>query len=105
VIAERARPLPAGTNNIAEYEGLITALELAADHDVRDLEVFSDSQLIVNQVQEIWDIKEPTLLPLRERAWKAGLEFANLKISWVPREKNRRVDALCTETLNTHYPK
>lgn len=99
ILAERAEPLPVGTNNVAEYEGLILALLLAAEHGVTDLEVFSDSQLIVNQVQEKWDLKNEGLLPLRDRAWEAGMAFSSLKINWVKRDLNKRADALCTACL------
>ena len=102
-VAERARPLPLCTNNVAEYEGLILALELSKEVGVDDLRVFSDSQLIVNQVQERWKIKHEKFIVLRKRVWKAGGSFSQLQLEWTPRENNRHADALCTEVIDNSF--
>jgi ribonuclease HI len=105
IVAEEARVLALVSNNVAEYEGLILALRTSHDLGVTDLEIFSDSQLIVNQVNGLWKVKHDDLLPLRDLAWEEGLAFNSLSLSWVPREKNTVADALCRVALNEFNPK
>src|SRR5229473_2278836 len=56
------------TNNVAEYYALIAALDYAAASGIKRLRVFSDSQLIVNQIKGLYKVKHPDLRPLHERA-------------------------------------
>lgn len=99
VLSEKSKSLVLCSNNIAEYEGLILALETAKDLGVTDLQVFSDSQLIVNQIHENWKVKEVSLLTLRSTAWAIGMTFDSLTLTWVPRENNKRADSLCRSEL------
>ncbi len=64
------------TNNVAEYYALIAALDYAAASGIKRLRVYSDSQLIVNQIKGLYKVKHPDLRPLHERAKKqaAALE-------------------------------
>lgn len=106
VLLDRSKVLKKCSNNVAEYEGLILALETAHELGVRDLEVFSDSQLIVNQVNEKWDVKHWDLLELRGRAWVAGSFIEDsLKLTWIPREQNTYADKLCRDLLDQTFPK
>lgn len=105
LVAQLARPLPVGSNNIAEYTGVLYAVELAIDHSVDELRLFSDSQLIVNQLNGVWDVKKDDLRPLRDLVWENASVFSSVEISWVPREQNTLADSLCTDTLNEHFPK
>ena len=68
------------TNNVAEYYALIAALDYAAASGIRRLRVYSDSQLIVNQIKGLYKVKHPDLRPLHERAKKQAareLELVN----------------------------
>jgi acyl dehydratase/ribonuclease HI len=89
------------TNNVAEYYALIAALDYAAANGIKRLRVFSDSQLIVNQIKGLYKVKHPDLKPLHERAKKqaAGLEF--FTIQYVPREQNRDADDLANAALDS----
>lgn len=91
---------PVGSSNIAEVNGLILALEVAQGKDVTHLSVRSDSQLTVNHALGVWRIKDPTLRDLHRRAQELARGFEEVKISHVPREMNKRADALCTELLD-----
>src|SRR5690349_24685893 len=56
------------TNNVAEYQALIGALEYAVEHGPKALKVVSDSELLVRQIKGIYKVKEPTLRDLHARA-------------------------------------
>ena len=56
------------TNNFAEYQALIAALEYAVEHGPKSLKVISDSELLVRQIKGIYKVKEPTLRDLHTRA-------------------------------------
>lgn len=88
------------TNNVAEYYGLIAALDAAAQHGVRRLRVESDSELLVRQMQGAYRVKSPDLRPLHERAERLARGFEHFEIAHVPREKNREADRLVNAALD-----
>ncbi len=88
------------TNNVAEYYALIAALDYAAASGIRRLRVFSDSQLIVNQIKGIYKVKHPDLRPLHERARKQAAGLETFTIQYVPREENRDADDLANAALD-----
>jgi ribonuclease HI len=95
VVEKRGIYLGHATNNVAEYEGLIRCLESAKRHGAVSLEVFSDSQLLVNQVNGTYRIKQPHLIRLYDRIQdlleSGGFTF---HIRHIPREQNRDADGL-----------
>ncbi|HTQ58694.1 MAG TPA: reverse transcriptase-like protein [Candidatus Solibacter sp.] len=88
------------TNNVAEYYGLIAALDYAQSHNIRSLRVESDSELMVKQMQGQYKVKSEDLRPLFERAKKMSLGFESFRIDHVYREQNREADALANEALD-----
>src|SRR6267142_3636483 len=88
------------TNNVAEYYALIAALDYAAASGIRRLRVYSDSQLIVNQIKGIYKVKHPDLRPLHERAKKQAAALESFAIQYVPREQNRDADAAANAALD-----
>jgi acyl dehydratase/ribonuclease HI len=88
------------TNNAAEYYALIAALDYAAANGIRRLRVFSDSQLIVNQMKGLFRVKHPDLRPLHERAKKQAAALEAFSIQYVPREQNRDADDLANAALD-----
>jgi len=82
------------TNNEAEYRGLIMGLEAAASQMHRTLDVYGDSQVVINQMKGLYKIKAPNLVPLYERARELCERFETVTFTHVLREKNRRADAL-----------
>jgi probable phosphoglycerate mutase len=88
------------TNNVAEYYGLITALDYAAAQGIERLLVRSDSELLVRQMQGRYKVKSPDLRPLYERARKLAHGFAYFAIEHVPREQNREADELANVALD-----
>lgn len=88
------------TNNIAEYYGLIAALDYAQSHGIRALRVESDSELLVKQMQGQYKVKSEDLRPLFERAKKMSTALEIFRIDHVYREQNREADALANEALD-----
>lgn len=88
------------TNNVAEYYGLIAALDAARERGVKRLRVESDSELLVRQMEGRYRVKSPDLRPLHERAVKLARAFEAFEIAHVPREKNREADRLVNEALD-----
>jgi ribonuclease HI len=89
----------------AEYKALIAGLELARRHGIDRIRVFSDSALVVNTVNGDWNLQPEHL---KELCVKAGLlvkEFADIRLSWIPREMNLEADALASRALGRgRYP-
>jgi len=88
------------TNNVAEYYALIAALDYAAANGIKRLRVYSDSQLIVNQIKGLYKVKHPDLRPLHERAKKQAAALEAFTIQYVPREQNRAADDLANAALD-----
>lgn len=97
---EAARPgTPEATNNVAEYTGLVRALEKARELKLtgEHLQVFGDSKLVVCQVGGQWKVRDKKLAPLYLRAKELAAEFARVDLVWVPREHNKVADRLSYE--------
>jgi ribonuclease HI len=88
------------SNNVAEYYGLIAALDYAQEHKIRALRVESDSELLVKQMRGLYKVKSADLQPLFERARKMSQGFESFRIDHVYREQNREADALANEALD-----
>ncbi len=83
------------TNNVAEYYGLLGCLELSQKYDVKKLQVYSDSELLVKQMNGVYKIKKPHLQDLNQ---KIKTQLAQLKINFeikhIKREGNKKADWL-----------
>ncbi|KAL2247804.1 UNVERIFIED_CONTAM: Retrovirus-related Pol polyprotein from transposon [Sesamum indicum] len=82
------------TNNEAEYEALVLGLELAYEAGARDLEVFTDSQLIAMQIEGAYETRERTMTQYKEIVQRLMGKFSRCSISQVPRAENAKADAL-----------
>jgi len=94
VLAELHGSLGVTTNNIAEYNGLIAALQWAVDHDVTSITIKGDSLLIVEQMRGNYKVKNEGLKPLHLQARMLVTQIGNVKFAHVPREQNRDADRL-----------
>lgn len=94
-----------GSNNVAEYEGVILLIETALDLGVTSLSIFTDSQLIANQIMENWDCKDANLRKLRSKVISLSEPFEDVSIEWTPRENNKRADLLCRQILDQESPR
>ena len=88
------------TNNIAEYTGLVKALEHARHLGGQRLLVLSDSELMVKQMNGEYRVKHPGLLPLYEEAVALRRDFEDVEIRHVRRGHNKQADRLCNEALD-----
>lgn len=94
VLAELSGALGTATNNVAEYHGLIAALQWAADHDVTALHVKGDSLLLVEQMRGNYKVKNEGLKPLHLQAKMLVMQIGNVRFEHVPREQNKDADRL-----------
>lgn len=100
IVARLKKYIGHGTNNVAEYFGLIAALDYAQTHDVRALRIESDSELLVKQMRGLYKVKSADLRPLHERARKMAGSLELFRIDHVYREQNREADALVNQALD-----
>ena len=94
VLAELSGSLGNTTNNIAEYNGLIAALQWAVDHNLDAITVKGDSLLIIEQMRGNYKVKHEGLKPLHMKARMLVMQIGNVKFEHVPREKNKDADRL-----------
>ncbi len=102
----RTRWIPGKTVNEAEYTGLLLGLELAYELGATEVEIYGDSEVIINQVLSIYEARKDHLRVLRDAVWASARRFQHQKISLAPRGKkgrhrdnNARADELCTKTM------
>jgi probable phosphoglycerate mutase len=94
ILAELYEGIGVNTNNVAEYWGLIAALQWAHAHGYRRLHIRSDSQLIVQQMLGNYRVKHAGLLPLYRKARRLAEDIGHVTFEYVPREQNRDADRL-----------
>lgn len=101
VEAERDRPVlefyePLGrtTNNVAEYRALLLALERAEEAGADEVEIRSDSRLLVEQMRGNFKIRAEHLKPLLSESVLRAKRFRSFSITHIPRENNTRADRL-----------
>ncbi|WP_203993099.1 bifunctional RNase H/acid phosphatase [Virgisporangium aurantiacum] len=100
VLAERSAAIGTATNNVAEYGGLIAGLEAALELGATRVDVRMDSQLVVEQMSGRWQIKNPGLRALAARAADHVNKFTSVTFQWIPRERNKRADALANQAMD-----
>lgn len=88
------------TNNVAEYQGLIKALQQATEIGANRVDVFSDSELMVKQITGEYRVKSPDLIPLCEEAQMLFLRIDAWSIKHIKRDKNKRADELANVALD-----
>jgi ribonuclease HI len=88
------------TNNFAEYQALIAALEYATQHGEKALKVISDSELLVRQIKGIYKVKNPTLKDLHARASQLVRQLDWFSIGHVLRGKNQEADRLANAAMD-----
>jgi ribonuclease HI len=100
IVARLKKYIGQNTNNVAEYFGLIAALDYAQTNGIRALHVESDSELLVKQMRGQYKVKSEELKPLFERAKKMSQTLEVFRIAHVYREQNRDADALVNQALD-----
>lgn len=89
-----------GTSNVAEYEALIRGLEEAKKLGADEVLAKGDSNLVVQQLVGRFRVKQPHLKPLHQKVAELSEEFDEFEIQWVPRDQNKRADALANASVS-----
>ncbi len=85
------------TNNQAEYKAIIVALEQAITLGAKQVELNSDSELVVFQLSGRYRVKKDTLIPLFQKVKELSVCFESFKVRHIPREQNSEADALANK--------
>jgi ribonuclease HI len=101
VLDARGEAIGVATNNVAEYRGLIAGLEKALELGVTDLEVVSDSELVVKQMQGDYKVKNEALRELHDRAQDIARRLGKVRYTAVRRAHNELADRLVNDALDS----
>jgi ribonuclease HI len=99
-LAEFSGYLGKTTNNVAEYQGLLAALDHALSNHYPRVKVQTDSELMELQIKGVYKVKNPGLKPLHEQARRLIARLESFSIEHVPRERNREADRLANLALD-----
>ena len=99
-VAELSETIGIATNNIAEYEALLAGLAMAVDRGVSRLDVYSDSELVIKQLQGSYKVRNEGLRPLHRQALEQLAHLESYRLFAVPREQNARADKLVNKALD-----
>jgi len=99
VISRISRRIGHATNNQAEYTAIIAALEEAARLGAEEVEVRSDSELVVKQLNGRYRVKKATLRPLYQKVVRLIGSLEAFSITHIPRTQNREADRLANKAL------
>lgn len=99
-LAEISTFLGEMTNNQAEYSAVIAALDKAKGFGATNVECYLDSELIVNQLNLKFKVKNKELAHLFVEAWRLVQSFKKCKFMHIPREQNKEADRLVNRALN-----
>jgi len=102
ILKEYSFYLGEATNNQAEYEAVILALQKAKQLKAKNIELRVDSELIGKQLLGKYKIKDPDLQPLFIKAWNLRLDFETVDIKIIPREQNKKADKLVNRELDSN---
>ncbi len=100
VLDARGETIGVATNNVAEYSALVAGLERAAEVGVDELEVVSDSELMVKQMRGEYKVKNRALQELSLEASRLARGIGKVRYRAVRRESNELADSLVNEALD-----
>ena len=100
ILKEYSHYLGEATNNQAEYEAVIFALQKAKQLKIKKLEIRTDSELIGKQLLGEYKIKDSDLQPLFIKAWNLRLDYEKVSIKIISREQNKKADKLVNQELD-----
>jgi len=106
LIKKSSKNIGTRTNNEAEYEAVIFALQKVKQIFGKEkakqleIEVKMDSELVARQLNGKYKIKEEKLIPLFIKVWNLKMDFGPISFKEIPRAKNKEADALANEAMN-----
>lgn len=98
-VATISQAIGIATNNVAEYRAVIAALEKALGLGAKQVEVLSDSELMVEQLNGRYKVKSEGLRPLHVEATRLMGRFEKVTVKYIPRERNTEADALANAAI------
>jgi ribonuclease H / adenosylcobalamin/alpha-ribazole phosphatase len=104
VLAAHGEAIGVATNNVAEYSALVAGLERAAELQIDEVEVVSDSELLVKQMNGEYRVKNEALRELSLEAARLARRVGNVRYTAVRREHNKLADQLVNEALDSAGP-
>jgi len=104
VLAAHGEAIGVATNNVAEYRALVEGLRKAVEVGIDELEVVSDSELLVHQMRGEYKVKNATLRDLWEQAQDLAAGLGKVRYTAVRREHNELADRLVNEALDAAHP-
>ena len=104
VLAAQGEAIGVATNNVAEYRGLVAGLERAAELQLGEVEVVSDSELLVKQMTGEYRVKNEALKELSLQAARLARRVGTVRYTAVRREHNELADRLVNEALDSAEP-
>ena len=105
VVKKESKYLGITTNNQAEYQGVKDGLEACHDLGIREVHVYMDSMLVVNQMKGIFKVKNRDLWPIHQSTKDLLPNFSHVTFTHIPRELNRQADSMVNECLDAHHDK
>jgi ribonuclease HI/probable phosphoglycerate mutase len=100
VVKKYGKYIGLATNNQAEYAALVAGMEACLESGINELQIFMDSELIVNQITGKYKVKNQDLKPVYAKAKKLEGNFGKVSFEHVPRENNAVADSLVNEALD-----
>jgi ribonuclease HI len=100
LVEEFSEPIGVATNNVAEYRGLLAALQWAKAHGLAALHIRSDSLLLVQQMKGVFKVKHPGLIPLHGQARLLAHDIGRVTFEHVGRAKNAHADRLANAAMD-----
>lgn len=100
LVAEFGKYIGETTNNVAEYTACIEALKKAHELHISEIKLFSDSELLVRQINGEYRVKDARLQNLMAHFQREKEKLKSFSISHIPREQNSEADALANRALD-----
>lgn len=104
-LEEHCEYIGQATNNVAEYRACIAALDRMRELGATDVVIHSDSELLVKQINGLYRVKNPGLIPLYSEVMKSAGGFTSFTARHVPRGENSTADGLANTAIRNHRRK
>jgi len=98
-ICEMSHYIGDATNNIAEYQALVSALKKAKEIGLESLFIYTDSELVARQINGFYRVRDKDLKPLYNEAKQLIANFKGVRVRHISREKNKYADKLATQAV------
>ena len=100
LVAQVSEFLGVGTNNYAEYKALFLTLKKAISMNIKDVEVYMDSKLVVEQMNKRWKVKNENIIPLYNEINEIIVYFNSIKFIHIRRSFNSEADRLANKAMD-----